>query len=166
MSEHQSMSCKVKWFNPLKGFGFLLPEDNGPDILLHQNVLRNAGQSTLAEGIRLDVIVVDIDGRRQAAAITALYPNPTKSLPRLAQFADLSQEDLEAIPYQPSRVKWFDEAKGIGFANVFKSTVDVFIHIEVLYRSGLTSLQPGEAIAMRVLDGDRGLIAVQLTDWA
>jgi CspA family cold shock protein len=160
------MSCKVKWFNPLKGFGFLVPDDNGSDILLHQNVLRKAGQSTIAEGIELDVDVVVIEGRRQATAITALYPNPTRSLPRLAQFADLSQEDLEAIPYQPSRVKWFDETKGIGFANVFKSTKDVFIHVEVLHRSGLTSLQPGEAIAVRVLDGDRGLIAVQLTDWA
>jgi CspA family cold shock protein len=160
------MSCKVKWFNPLKGFGFLVPDDNGSDILLHQNVLRKAGQSTIAEGIELDVDVVVIEGRRQATAITALYPNPSTTLPRLAQFADLSQEDMEAIPYQPSRVKWFDETKGIGFANVFKSTKDVFIHVEVLHRSGLTSLQPGEAIAVRVMDGDRGLIAVQLTDWA
>jgi len=165
MSEHQIMSCTVKWFNPQKGFGFLVPDDNSPDILLHQNVLRKVGQNTIADGIKIDVEVVDIEGRRQAIAINALYPNPSRMLPRLAQFANLCQEELEAIPYQPSRVKWFDAAKGIGFANVFKSTKDVFIHIEVLHRSGLSSLQPGEAIALRVLDGERGLIAVQITHW-
>ena len=35
----------VKWFDPTKGFGFVVPDSGGPDILLHANVLRNFGQS-------------------------------------------------------------------------------------------------------------------------
>lgn len=34
----------VKWFDPTKGFGFIVPEDGGKDVLLHANVLRNFGQ--------------------------------------------------------------------------------------------------------------------------
>ena len=33
----------VKWFDPVKGFGFVVAETGGPDILLHVNVLRNFG---------------------------------------------------------------------------------------------------------------------------
>ena len=33
----------VKWFDPGKGFGFVVADTGGPDILLHANVLRNFG---------------------------------------------------------------------------------------------------------------------------
>ncbi len=32
---------KVKWFDPAKGFGFILADEGGGDILLHATVLRN-----------------------------------------------------------------------------------------------------------------------------
>ena len=32
---------KVKLFDATKGYGFILADDGGPDILLHANVLRN-----------------------------------------------------------------------------------------------------------------------------
>ena len=35
---------RVKWFDVGKGFGFIVSDDSGPDILLHANVLRNFGQ--------------------------------------------------------------------------------------------------------------------------
>ena len=65
----------------------------------------------------------------------------------------------------PARLKWFDKGKGFGFANVFGSDEDVFIHIEVLRNSGLADLQPGEAICIRVLDGNRGLMAAAIHSW-
>ena len=42
---------------------------------------------------------------------------------------------------------------------------DVFLHIEVLRRSGLADLQPGEAVSLRVVDGKRGRMAMQVTSW-
>ena len=47
----------VKWFDPVKGFGFVVADEGGPDILLHANVLRNFGQSSVADraGIQLTV---------------------------------------------------------------------------------------------------------------
>ncbi|MFN3580697.1 MAG: cold-shock protein [Pseudomonas sp.] len=77
----------------------------------------------------------------------------------------MDPEELQALPFQPARVKWFDAAKGIGFANVFGSAEDVFIHIEVLRASGLTTVVAGEAIALRVFEGDRGLLAAEVKDW-
>ncbi|MEY8838549.1 cold-shock protein, partial [Cribrihabitans sp. XS_ASV171] len=40
----------VKWFDPAKGYGFVVADTGGDDILLHVNVLRNFGQSSVADG--------------------------------------------------------------------------------------------------------------------
>ena len=62
-------------------------------------------------------------------------------------------------------MKWFDKAKGFGFANVFGRPEDVFIHIEVLRQSGLADLQSGEAVALRIVSGKRGRMALQVVPW-
>ena len=62
-------------------------------------------------------------------------------------------------------MKWFDKGKGFGFANVFGLPEDVFLHIEVLRQSGLSDLQPGEALAMRVINGKRGRMAAEVLAW-
>ncbi|MCW8843134.1 MAG: cold shock domain-containing protein, partial [Rhodobacteraceae bacterium] len=83
----------------------------------------------------------------------------------LADFADLDEDAILNAPLEPARVKWFDKGKGFGFANVFERPEDVFIHIEVLRRSGLADLQPGEALALRVIEGKRGRMAVEVSAW-
>ncbi len=69
------------------------------------------------------------------------------------------------MPLVPARVKWFDRAKGFGFANVWGHPEDVFIHAEVLRRSGLAELPPGEAVGLRVIEGRRGLMAGEVLAW-
>ncbi|MFD1196701.1 cold-shock protein, partial [Seohaeicola saemankumensis] len=75
-------------------------------------------------------------------------------------------EALQALPYQPARVKWYDQVKGIGFANVFGLADDVFLHVEVLRAAGIASLETGEAVALRTVQGERGWMAVEVADWA
>ncbi len=45
----------IKWFDPIKGFGFVVSDLGGPDILLHINVLRGFGQSSVVEGARVEL---------------------------------------------------------------------------------------------------------------
>jgi CspA family cold shock protein len=76
-----------------------------------------------------------------------------------------SAEMLAALLVEPARIKWFDKAKGFGFANVFGKAEDVFIHIEVLRQSGFADLIAGEAVALKIVDGKRGRMAVQVLSW-
>jgi len=40
----------VKWFNSLKGYGFIQPEGGGKDVFVHISAVERAGLSGLAEG--------------------------------------------------------------------------------------------------------------------
>ena len=40
----------VKWFNSLKGYGFIQPQAGGKDVFVHISAVERAGLSGLAEG--------------------------------------------------------------------------------------------------------------------
>lgn len=156
---------QVKWFDPVKGFGFVIAEEGGPDILLHANVLRNFGQSSIADGAQVEIEVQSTARGVQATEVLSIKPPEGVGATTLSDFEDIDPEELAAAPMEPARVKWFDAGKGFGFANVFGRPEDVFIHIEVLRRSGLADLQPGEAVALRVIQGKRGRMATDVIAW-
>ena len=58
---------KVKWFNPAKGFGFIVPEDGGPDVFVHISAIQRAGLSTLNEGERVSFDIARERGKTNAA---------------------------------------------------------------------------------------------------
>jgi CspA family cold shock protein len=49
----------VKWFNGVKGFGFIQPDDGGKDVFVHISAVERAGMSNLNEGQKLEFEVVD-----------------------------------------------------------------------------------------------------------
>ncbi|MCT2538629.1 cold-shock protein [Sedimentimonas flavescens] len=164
--ETKEVTGKVKWFDPVKGFGFILDSGGGPDILLHANVLRNFGQGSVADNAGIRVLVQATP--RGAQAVEVLEIEPPEGEEKPSPIEDLGETDpaeIAALPLEPARVKWFDKVKGFGFANVFGRPEDVFVHIEVLRRSGFSDLAPGEAICLRVIEGKRGRMAAQVVSW-
>lgn len=156
----------VKWFDPGKGFGFVVADEGGPDILLHANVLRNFGQSSVADGAGIEVMVQQTPRGAQAVEVVRIDPPARdESEDEASDRSGLAEPVDASLPLEPARVKWFDKAKGFGFANVFGRPEDVFLHVEVLRRSGLADLQPGEAVILRVTQGKRGRMAVQVLSW-
>ena len=164
-SAARRVTGQVKWFDPVKGFGFVVADEGGPDILLHANVLRNFGQSSIAESATVELVLQETARGVQATEILSITPPAGAPANTLADFEELSDEDIEKHPLTPARVKWFDKSKGFGFANIFGNSDDVFVHVEVLRRSGLSELQLGEALAIRVMDGKRGKMAMQICAW-
>ncbi len=156
---------RVKWFDPGKGFGFIVADEGGADILLHANVLRNYGQNSVADGAGISVNVQMTQRGVQAVEVLSIEPPQGAAFPLGDEAAPASLEEIAALPMEPARVKWFDKAKGFGFANVFGRPEDVFIHIEVLRISGFADLQAGEAICLRIVEGKRGRMAMQVLSW-
>lgn len=155
---------RVKWFDPGKGFGFIVSDAAKGDILLHANVLRNYGQSSIADGAEIVVRVQET--ARGVQAVEVLEIRPPAGLANGAEAgAAEPAEDYSDLPLEPARVKWFDKDKGFGFANVFGRPEDVFVHVEVLRVSGFADLQAGEAIGLKITEGRRGRMAVQVMSW-
>lgn len=153
MTEDEIVSAvlvgRVKWFDPAKGFGFVVSEEASRDILLHANVLRNFGQSSVADGTPITIRVQETPRGIQAIEVLEIEtPNPGM-VPLPEESETTTPEELAALPLEPARVKWFDKSKGFGFANVFGRSEDVFIHVEVLRVSGFADLQPGEAVGLK-----------------
>lgn len=62
----------VKWFNPQKGFGFIIPDDGGKDVFVHISAVEAAGMRTLMEGQKLEFELQENRGRMAAANLKAV----------------------------------------------------------------------------------------------
>lgn len=162
-----SMAVKgaIKWFDSVKGFGFIADSAGGSDVLLHANVLRNFGQGSVVEGALVEVRAVDTPRGRQAAEIVSIRPPETEGAPPIPDLSRVAGDRLALLPLLPARVKWFDKGKGFGFATIFGQKGDVFLHVQVLRHWGFADLIPGEGVALRIIDGPRGAIAAQVLAW-
>lgn len=63
---------KVKWYNPTKGFGFIVPDNGGKDVFVHISAVEKAGLKTLAEGQSVSYDLQDNRGREAAANLKTI----------------------------------------------------------------------------------------------
>lgn len=59
------------------------------------------------------------------------------------------------------KVKWFSDQKGYGFIERDAST-DVFVHHSAIQMNGFRTLKEGEGVSYDLLDGPKGLQAVNV----
>ncbi len=70
----------IKWFDASKGYGFIVPDNGWPDVLLHVTVLRRDGFQTAYEGARIVVECIQRAKGYQAFRVvsmdesTAIHP--------------------------------------------------------------------------------------------
>jgi len=58
---------KVKWFNQLKGFGFIEPAEGDKDVFVHVSAIKDAGLEGLEEGQAIEFeMIAGPDGRDMA----------------------------------------------------------------------------------------------------
>ena len=61
----------VKWFNPEKGFGFIVPDEGGKDVFVHISAVEEAGMKTLEEGQKVEYDVQENRGKEAAGNLKA-----------------------------------------------------------------------------------------------
>ncbi|WP_110972433.1 cold shock domain-containing protein CspD [Pseudomonas huaxiensis] len=64
------------------------------------------------------------------------------------------------------KVKWFNNAKGYGFINEEGKTEDLFAHYSAIKMDGYKTLKAGQAVTFDIIQGPKGLHAVDICDKA
>ena len=158
----------VKWYDAVKGYGFVVPDDGGSDVMVHASCVRAFGRMALSEGAQVNLVATT--GPRGLQASKLIEVNEPEGAPppgfaEVARPTEFLGEEVEVGPLQPARVKWFDKQKGFGFVNVFGRTEDVFVHMETVRRCGFQDLSSGEGMAVLTFRGPRGLMVAELRLW-
>lgn len=160
MAEKPIVIGVVKWFDLSKGFGFVVAEGVDEDILLHVNIVRQAGHSGLTAGDRVSIITSNTEKGIQASELVDVEPvHPDAHDAGSNLVADPSERLL------PARLKWFDKAKGYGFLNAFGRDEDIFVHVDTLRTGGMIEAAVGEAMCVVVTAGAKGAAATTVYPW-
>ena len=159
----------VKWFMPSKGYGFVEPADGSGDVFCHLTAVQASGHDTLPRGAVVTCETVPGDRGLQVSRILSVEspdaePGPA---PRARPFDDRYPDPRPgALPpaetMVPGTVKFFDPARGFGFVVPDAGGREVFVHARVLFRSGMTDLQPGQRVFVRAETAPRGLQATAI----
>jgi CspA family cold shock protein len=155
------ISGYIKWFDVSKGFGFVVPDNGMPDILLHVTCLRRDGFQTAYEGARVVCEVLQRPKGLQAFRVlsmdesTAIHPAQMPA-PRTHVSVTPTSGLERAV------VKWFNRLRGFGFLSRGEGTPDIFVHMETLRRYGITELRPGQTVLVKFGPGPKGLMAAEV----
>jgi CspA family cold shock protein len=173
VAEGPETDAVVKWFNGQKGFGFVELGDGTGDAFLHVAVLQAAGRQSVLPGAKMRVATAQGPKGRQVARVIEVDESTASAEPprrprsdappgRVGGGRDLARDQANAVEMSGT-VKWFNTEKGFGFIAPESGGKDVFIHISVLGRSGITGLAEGQQVSMKIVETPKGREAVSIT---
>jgi len=151
----------IKWFDVSKGYGFVVPDGGGRDVLLHVTCLRRGGFNTAQEGARVVCEAIARERGYQALRVISMDASTALHHSQLPQ----ARTHVTVQPvggFERAWVKWFNRLRGFGFLSRGDGTEDIFVHMETLRRHGLTELRPGQMVLVRFGPGPKGLMAAEV----
>jgi len=155
------LAGSIKWFDVAKGYGFIVPDHGGQDVLLHVSVLRRDGYQAAFEGARVVVEAVERPKGMQVFRIISMDEStaihPAQLPPPRTHVSVTPTSGLER-----AQVKWFNRLRGFGFLTRGEGTPDIFVHMETLRRYGIAELRPGQFVMVRFGPGPKGLMAAEV----
>jgi len=148
----------VKFFNPQKGFGFIVRDDGGEDVFVHISAVEQAGLTDLADGQPLEFTLVDRGGRISATNLRI------EGEPMAVERAERAPERKLTGEKATGVVKFFNAMKGFGFIQRDDGQPDAFVHISAVERAGMPTLNEGDKLEFEIEVDRRGkYAAVNLT---
>ena len=156
----------VKFFNPQKGFGFIVRDDGGEDVFVHISAVEQAGLTDLADGQPLEFTLVDRGGRISATNLkidgepmeVVRSAAPREGAPREGGGFGGPQRQLTGEKAQGT-VKFFNAMKGFGFISRDDGQPDAFVHISAVERAGLPTINEGDRFEFDIEVDRRGKYA-------
>jgi CspA family cold shock protein len=146
----ERISATVKWFNPIKGYGFVQPSNGLGDAFVHVSVLEAAGQKDLQDGAELEC---EIEQGPRGPMVSVIH-SVTGGQVEASVASDPDAPVLEGV------VKFFDPNKGYGFIAPDGEGSDVFVSGRVVAQSGLRMLDAEARVRVATRAGEKGPLAV------
>ena len=143
----------VKFFNPQKGFGFIVRDDGGEDVFVHISAVEQAGLTDLADGQPLEFTLVDRGGRISATNLRI------DGEPMAVERAERAPERKLTGEKATGVVKFFNAMKGFGFIQRDDGQPDAFVHISAVERAGMPTLNEGDRLEFEIEVDRRGKYA-------
>lgn len=142
---------RVKWFDTVKGYGFVVPESVegivlNQDVMMHVSCLRAYGENSADEGAR---IICDIVERERGWQVLNVIEMDRPK-------ASVMRDRGDALVYERVVVKWFNAAQGFGFVNRPGDGADIFIHISTMRKAGYDALETGMELSVVTGNGQKG----------
>jgi CspA family cold shock protein len=165
----------VKFFNPQKGFGFVVRDDGGEDVFVHISAVEQAGLTDLADGQPLEFTLVDRGGRISATNLR-IEGDPMEVVrggggdrggdrAGGGGFGGAGGGDRGGPQRQltgekaSGTVKFFNAMKGFGFIQRDDGQPDAFVHISAVERAGMPTLNEGDRLEFEIEVDRRGKYA-------
>ncbi len=150
----------VKWFDVARGYGFVIPDNGMPDVLLHLSCLKRDGYEAPLEGTRIVCDAVERQKGFQCLRVlevdTSTAIHPVERPVRTHVSVTASSEWVRV------RVKWFNRVRGFGFLTEGNDGPDIFVHMETLRKTAITELQPDQYVYVRFGEGPKGRMAAEV----
>jgi len=143
----------VKFFNPQKGFGFIVRDDGGEDVFVHISAVEQAGLTDLADGQPLEFTLVDRGGRISATNLRI------EGEPMAVERAERGPQRQLTGEKASGTVKFFNAMKGFGFIQRDDGQPDAFVHISAVERAGIPTLNEGDRLEFELEVDRRGKTA-------
>jgi CspA family cold shock protein len=128
----------VRWFDPERGFGFLAPSDGSADLFVHvSEIVGDGGTRLLREGQAVEFEISEGDRGPQARGVRVT-----------------GEVAADAALGVLGTVKWYEPAKGYGFASPDGGGAELFLHSSAIVTGGVVTA--GQRVAFLVGEGERG----------
>lgn len=144
------ISATVKWFNPIKGYGFVQPSNGVGDAFIHVSVLEAVGAKDLQDGAELECEIEQGPRGPMVSVIHSIHGGT----PEVPPAGDPDAPAVEGV------VKFFDPNKGYGFIMPDDEGQDIFVSGRVVAQSGLRMLDADARVRVTIRSGEKGPLAI------